>query len=388
MKQLIAGFVLSALLAPSAYAQQSSERATTPESTQTEPGTFLIFFVTDQATLTPDGARVVAEAAEAYQETGAARIVVTGHSDTTGSAAHNLELSQRRAELVANELIRRGVPATDIATVGRGEEDLLVPTADGVSEPRNRRVEIVVPQPLPSFDAIDANLDGSISGPEFRSGLREVENPEQLFAQADVDQSGAISRQEWATWREERLRGAEPRPEPERLREIELAVTDDTLQGRFLTDGAIVGLGGNTVGLGLLLSDDRDFVGSVEFLAPGVLRKLLPDFLQVSLGARGVFALLDDPDDDVFGIAPGAAARLRLPLGGPPMYIAGDFFYAPDILTFGDADSVMDFNVRYELQFLQNTTGFVGYRLLDFDREGSGEDDIVNTLNVGLRHAF
>jgi hypothetical protein len=40
------------------------------------------------------------------------------------------------------------------------------------------------------------------------------------------------------------------------------------------------------------------------------------------------------------------------------MYIAGDFFYAPDILTFGDADRVIDFNVRYELQFLQNTTGF------------------------------
>ena len=149
MKKLIAGFMLFAVLAPTAYAQQSSERATTPVSTQTEPGTFLIFFVTDQATLTPDGARVVAEAAEAYQETGAARIVVTGHSDTAGSAANNLELSQRRAELVANELIRRGVPATDIATVGRGEEDLLVPTADGVSEPRNRRVEIVVPQPLP-----------------------------------------------------------------------------------------------------------------------------------------------------------------------------------------------------------------------------------------------
>ncbi len=397
MKQLIAGFVLSALLAPSAYAQQTSERATTPVSTQTAPGTFLIFFVTDQATLTPDGARVVAEAAEAYQETGAARIVVTGHSDTTGSAAHNLELSQRRAELVANELIRRGVPATDIATVGRGEEDLLVPTADGVSEPRNRRVEIVVPQPLPpervstffpSFDAIDANLDGSISGPEFRSGLREVENPEQLFAQADVDQSGAISRQEWATWREERLRGAEPRPEPERLRQIELAVTDDTLQGRFLTDAGLVGLEGNTIGFGLLVSDDRDIVGSVEFLAPGVLRDLLPDFLQVSLGARGLVGFLDDPDDDVFGIAPGAAARVRLPLGGPPMYIAGDFFYAPDILTFGDADSVMDFNVRYELQFLQNTTGFVGYRLLDFDREDRGKDEIVDTFNVGLRFAF
>jgi hypothetical protein len=77
-----------------------------------------------------------------------------------------------------------------------------------------------------------------------------------------------------------------------------------------------------------------------------------------------------------------------LPLGGPPMYIAGDFFYAPDILTFGDADRVIDFNVRYELQFLQNTTGFVGYHLLNFDRENGGDDDIVDSLNVGLRFAF
>jgi len=51
---------------------------------------------------------------------------------------------------VAGELVRLGVPAAEIATVGRGEEDLLVPTADGVREPRNRRVEIVIPQPPPA----------------------------------------------------------------------------------------------------------------------------------------------------------------------------------------------------------------------------------------------
>jgi hypothetical protein len=124
--------MFSVLLAPTAYGQ------------------FLVFFDTDQSTLTPDGARVVAEAAQAYQDTGAARIVVTGHTDTTGSAAHNLELSRRRAEVVTSELIGLGVPATDIAADGRGEENLLVPTADGVSDFRNRRVEIIVPQPPPA----------------------------------------------------------------------------------------------------------------------------------------------------------------------------------------------------------------------------------------------
>ena len=149
MNRLFAGLLLSALLVPAAYAQQPTQPMTaTP--TETEPGTFLVFFETNQATLTPDNERVVVEAAESWRQTGDARVVVTGHTDTTGSAAYNLELSERRAELVANELIRQGVPATDITTVGVGETDLLVPTADGVDEPRNRRVEIVVPQPAPA----------------------------------------------------------------------------------------------------------------------------------------------------------------------------------------------------------------------------------------------
>jgi OmpA family len=79
-----------------------------------------------------------------------ARITATRHTDTSGSAAYNLELSQRRSEAVASELVRQGVPATDIITVGRGEENLLVPTGDGVREPRNRRFEIVIPQPSPA----------------------------------------------------------------------------------------------------------------------------------------------------------------------------------------------------------------------------------------------
>jgi hypothetical protein len=136
--------MLSALLVPTAYAQQ------------TEPGQFVVFFATDEATLSPDAVRVIDEAAAAYQQTGAAEITVTGHTDTVGSAAYNLALSERRAEAVASELISRGVPATDIVTIGRGEEDLLVPTADGVSEPRNRRVEIVVPQPPPPAPVAEA----------------------------------------------------------------------------------------------------------------------------------------------------------------------------------------------------------------------------------------
>jgi OmpA family len=142
MRKHLAGIALAALLAPAAYAQQ-------PMSEQIEPGRFLVYFDTGEATLDAGAAQVIATAAQEYQQTGAAQIEVTGHTDTVGSAESNLELSRQRAQAVADELIRQGVPATDIATVGRGEEALLIPTADGVNEPRNRRVEILVPQPPP-----------------------------------------------------------------------------------------------------------------------------------------------------------------------------------------------------------------------------------------------
>jgi hypothetical protein len=145
MKALLVGVALLALAVPGAYAQSGPQQVPLPEVEG--PGRYRVFFAFDRAELSEADRQVVAEAAEDYRRTGTARITATGHTDTSGSAEYNLELSQRRAEAVAAELVRLGVPAADIATVGRGEEDPLVPTADGVREPRNRRVEILVPQP-------------------------------------------------------------------------------------------------------------------------------------------------------------------------------------------------------------------------------------------------
>jgi hypothetical protein len=145
------GAAMLALLAPAAYAQSSATAVASP--VVEAPGRYLVFFAWDSAALTEEGRAVINQAVEEWRKTGSTRVTVTGHTDTSGSAAYNLELSQRRAEAVAAELIRLGVPAGEIVTIGRGEEQLLVPTADGVREPRNRRVEIefpVTPPPAPA----------------------------------------------------------------------------------------------------------------------------------------------------------------------------------------------------------------------------------------------
>ncbi len=156
MRSLFVGASLLALTAPPASAQQPAEpvplappavyaqRSAAPAPAPTELAEFLVFFGLDEATLDAEARRVVAEAAEAYRTTGAARVTVTGHTDTSGSAAYNLALSERRAEAVANELVQLGVPDADITTIAAGETEPLVPTADGVREPQNRRVEIVL----------------------------------------------------------------------------------------------------------------------------------------------------------------------------------------------------------------------------------------------------
>ena len=71
-------------------------------------------------------------------------IVIIGHTDAVGSDEYNDALAKKRAEAVKAMLVARGVAQDDVVAIGRGKRDLLIATPNGVAEPRNRRVEIVV----------------------------------------------------------------------------------------------------------------------------------------------------------------------------------------------------------------------------------------------------
>lgn len=105
---------------------------------------YIVYFATNSATLTTRAREIVAEAAASARAGSTTRIDVTGHTDTIGAASANQRLSERRAEIVAAELRRRGIRREDIVVRGAGETELAVPTANGVREPQNRRVEIVL----------------------------------------------------------------------------------------------------------------------------------------------------------------------------------------------------------------------------------------------------
>src|SRR5471030_3196223 len=105
---------------------------------------FMVFFDWDRSNLSAQALNTIKQAANAYKTKGSARLTATGHTDKSGPEGYNMALSLRRANAVKDALVREGVPATAITVVGRGETQPLVPTADGVREPQNRRVEIVI----------------------------------------------------------------------------------------------------------------------------------------------------------------------------------------------------------------------------------------------------
>ena len=101
-----------------------------------------MFFDWDQSDITPEAATVLDSAITAYGNCGSAEIMLAGHADRSGSAVYNVGLSERRNEEVQGYLTQRGIPAVRISAEAFGESMPRVPTADGVRELQNRRVEV------------------------------------------------------------------------------------------------------------------------------------------------------------------------------------------------------------------------------------------------------
>jgi outer membrane protein OmpA-like peptidoglycan-associated protein len=114
-----------------------------PAAVAPQSQVFIVFFEFDKSSLTPDARRVVDNAAAAYKS-GKSGVAIAGYTDLSGTQQYNLALSKRRADTVKAALVRDGVPASAIDESWHGKENPRVPTAEGVREPQNRRVEITM----------------------------------------------------------------------------------------------------------------------------------------------------------------------------------------------------------------------------------------------------
>ena len=108
------------------------------------PAKFLLYFKPESSQPKPESASEIAQILQVIKEKHSMDISVNGHTDRMGEADYNYNLSVRRAKRIQKMLEYRGVNQKIITTTSHGKNNPLVPTADNVPEPRNRRVEVIV----------------------------------------------------------------------------------------------------------------------------------------------------------------------------------------------------------------------------------------------------
>ncbi|MBS0578601.1 MAG: OmpA family protein [Proteobacteria bacterium] len=131
------------------------------QAKQTERGMVVtmgdMLFDTGKANLKPGAMATLDRLAAYLQANPQTRLIIEGHTDSTGSVATNEELSQRRADAVATALIERGVPAQNLHAVGKGEDMPVATNATAAGRQQNRRVEVVFSDPQGRFAQADSD---------------------------------------------------------------------------------------------------------------------------------------------------------------------------------------------------------------------------------------
>ena len=127
--------------APAPAAEPAPQAAAAPPPVR--PQAYILFFDLNSEAISAEAVAVIDEALAAARAAGYTEFSVTGHTDRAGPADYNLALSLRRADAVRAAMVARGAEPDGIFVAGRGEAEPAMPTADGVRDQANRRVEII-----------------------------------------------------------------------------------------------------------------------------------------------------------------------------------------------------------------------------------------------------
>ncbi len=170
---------------------------------------------------------------------------------------------------------------------------------------------------------------------------------------------------------------------PQRERALEAALSDETVQLRYLTDTNISGIKQDSeLFYTVFLSEERDVVGSAALLVDTDL-DLLPR-LTIRLGPQVYAALLSEENDDAFAFAVGVQLRYVL-VRSRGIDLVGHAFVSPDVLTFGSADNLFDYEARAEMRLANRLTGIAGFRWFELDLIDRRERTLQEEVFVGVR---
>lgn len=164
--------------------------------------------------------------------------------------------------------------------------------------------------------------------------------------------------------------------------DLELRLSDDAGELEYLTGSEEVGLRNGRLGVGVLFNEEDDVIGQLRLESIGRVSESL-SFL---VGVKGYLGDLDRADETLTAVSVGGGVRLGL-ASQIPVALVLSGFVAPDVLTFGDLEGVVELEARLEAQLTPNAAAFVGYDFFEVDT-GPRDMDVQDGLSVGVRLGF
>lgn len=135
----------------------------------------------------------------------------------------------------------------------------------------------------------------------------------------------------------------------------------------------------------LFFNEDSDVMLNGGVMAFGQPPGQLP--FSFGAGAKVYAFSLDDADETLAAGALGGRVVYTIP-ANIPMHVSAEAFYAPGVTTTGEGENMLDFNTRFEVEFIPRTSGFIGYRKLEVDLENGDDVELDDNIHVGLRLNF
>ena len=170
---------------------------------------------------------------------------------------------------------------------------------------------------------------------------------------------------------------------------IDFRLGSEVAEVIYKTEDATFGYGGADIGVGLLLTDNDDFLATGSILVSGSNAGDV-NGLHLGVGAKIYAGKLDFPVNDQDGVSLAIGGQVRYIFAGKmPVAILLEGFYAPSVTSLSNFDGNTEVRFAVEVEVTPSARAYVGYRSLEFDLENKKSDhELDDKVHVGVRFAF
>ena len=165
---------------------------------------------------------------------------------------------------------------------------------------------------------------------------------------------------------------------------LDISLGSDAAALTYLTDSSSIGYGGADVGVGVFFNEENDYLFNANILVSGK-PATSGQPVQIGVGTKGYLGVFDRSDLTLGALAIGGQVRYVVPSSVGPMSAVGEIFYAPEITSFSDAESLTELNLRFEFEVVPSTRAYIGYRLLEVDFETVDNVEFDDDVHLGIR---